>query len=74
MVMILERDYNKKTIDDVRRTGARITFITDGDVAGAIAPSLDESGIDILLGIGATAEGVLAACALKSLGVKSKED
>ena len=52
----------------MRSTGARIRLITDGDVAGAIATAWSESGADILLGIGGTPEGVIAAAALKCMG------
>ena len=55
-------------INDVRRTGARIRLISDGDVAGALMAALPESGIDVLLGTGGTPEGVLAACALRCTG------
>ena len=67
-VVILDRDRHRDLIQQVRRAGARVRLITDGDVAGAIAPSLPESGIDLLMGIGASAEAVLAAAAVKTLG------
>ena len=53
---------------EIRETGARIKFITDGDVAGAIMAARDGTGIDLLLGIGGTPEGIIAACAMKCLG------
>jgi len=52
----------------LREAGARVRLITDGDVAGAIAPSIFDSGIDLLMGIGASAEAVLASVAIKCLG------
>jgi fructose-1,6-bisphosphatase II len=52
----------------VRQSGARISLITDGDVAGAISTAWPDSGVDVLLGIGGTPEGVLAAAALKCMG------
>jgi fructose-1,6-bisphosphatase II len=52
----------------VRAAGARIRLITDGDVAGALMTAWPDSGVDVLVGIGGTPEGVLAACALKSMG------
>jgi fructose-1,6-bisphosphatase II len=52
----------------VRDAGARIKFITDGDVAGAILAVRDGSGADLLLGIGGTPEGIITACAVKCLG------
>jgi fructose-1,6-bisphosphatase class II len=67
-VIILDRDRHKELIDEVRKCGCRIMLIRDGDIAGAIAPALEDSGIDILLGIGAAPEGVIAAAALKCLG------
>jgi len=67
-VIMLERDRHKKLMQQVRAAGARVRLITDGDVAGAIAPSLPNSGIDLLMGIGASTEAVLAAGAIKILG------
>ena len=55
-------------VDEIRATGARIKFITDGDVAGAIMAARPDTGIDLLLGIGGTPEGIIAACAMKCLG------
>ena len=67
-VVVLDRDRHKELILQIRKSGARVRLITDGDVAGAIAPCLPESGIDLLMGIGASAEAVLAAAAIKTLG------
>jgi len=67
-VIVLERPRHEQLIKEIREAGARVRTITDGDVAGAIAPSLPESGIDMLLGIGASTEAVLAAAAIKILG------
>lgn len=67
-VVILERPRHEKLIKEVRNIGARIILISDGDISGAIAPSIPESGIDMLLGIGAAPEGVISAAALKCLG------
>lgn len=67
-VVILERDRHKEIIGQIRKTGARVRLITDGDVAGGIASSLPESGIDLLMGIGGSTEAVLAAVAIKILG------
>ncbi|MFH1056847.1 MAG: fructose-bisphosphatase class II, partial [Candidatus Micrarchaeota archaeon] len=57
----------KQLIEDIRKTGARIKLISDGDVSGAISPCLEESGIDLLLGVGGAPEGVIAAAAVKCL-------
>ncbi len=67
-IVILERDRHTELIAKVRRLGARILLIGDGDVSAGIAASLEESGIDMLLGIGAAPEGVITAAALKCLG------
>jgi fructose-1,6-bisphosphatase II len=66
--VILDRDRHKDLISEVRQAGARIRLITDGDVAGAISTAWQESGVDILFGIGGTPEGVIAAAALKCMG------
>jgi fructose-1,6-bisphosphatase II len=66
--VILDRDRHKDLIAEVRQAGARIRLITDGDVAGAISTAWQESGVDILFGIGGTPEGVIAAAALKCMG------
>jgi fructose-1,6-bisphosphatase II len=68
-VVILDRDRHAEMIQRVREIGARVFLITDGDVAGAVAAATSRrSGIDLLLGIGGTPEGVVAAAALKCLG------
>ncbi len=66
--VILDRPRHADLIEEVRSIGARIRLITDGDVAGAIATAWSGSGADILLGIGGTPEGVIAAAALKCMG------
>lgn len=68
LVVILERDRHKDLIQAVRQAGARIRLITDGDVAGALMTALPETGVDVLMGIGGTPEGVIAVCALKCIG------
>jgi fructose-1,6-bisphosphatase II len=67
-VVVLERDRHIELIAGIRKAGARVRLITDGDIAGGIAPCMPESGIDLLMGIGASAEAVLAAAAIKILG------
>lgn len=67
-VVILRRDRHAALVDEVRATGARIKFISDGDVAGAIMAARPDTGVDMLLGIGGTPEGVLAAAAIKCTG------
>jgi len=66
--VILDRPRHASLIEEVRATGARIRLIADGDVAAALATAWPASGTDILLGIGGTPEGVIAAAALKCMG------
>jgi fructose-1,6-bisphosphatase II len=66
--VILERERHADLINEVRSTGARIKLITDGDVAASISAAWPESGVDLLIGIGGTPEGVISAVALKCLG------
>jgi fructose-1,6-bisphosphatase II len=68
VVCLLDRPRHEKMVNDVRRTGAAIRLIGDGDVAAAIAPSLPESGVDAYIGIGGSPEAVLAAAAIRCLG------
>jgi fructose-1,6-bisphosphatase II len=67
-VIILQRPRHDELIREVREIGARIRLIPDGDVAGALMTCMPESGIDALLGIGGTPEGILAACAIRAMG------
>jgi fructose-1,6-bisphosphatase II len=67
-VVILDRPRHNEIIRDCREAGARIRLSPDGDVAGAISVAWPESGADLLIGIGGTPEGVIAAAALKCLG------
>ena len=67
-VVILDRPRQEAMIKEVRLTGARISLIPDGDVAGALMTSTTGTGIDVLLGVGGTPEGVLAAAALRCTG------
>src|SRR5258706_9101055 len=68
MVIILARPRHEALIKEVRKAGARIRLIGDGDVAAAIATSKPETGIDLLMGIGGAPEGVIAAAALRCVG------
>lgn len=67
-VAILDRPRHANLIAAVRRVGARIRMINDGDVAGALMTAMPETGIDVLMGIGGTPEGVIAACGLRAMG------
>jgi fructose-1,6-bisphosphatase II len=66
--VILERPRHNALIEEVRKAGARVQLISDGDVSAAISTCLEDSGIDILFGIGGAPEGVLAAAALRAVG------
>ncbi|MGW0004048.1 class II fructose-bisphosphatase [Nocardia grenadensis] len=67
-VCILDRPRHGDLIQEVRHAGARIRLISDGDVAGAIAAARPDSGTDILVGIGGTPEGIIAAAAMRCMG------
>ncbi len=68
MAIILDRPRHEGMIAEIRKSGARIRIIPDGDVAAALMTAWPDSGVDVLIGIGGTPEGVLAACALKAMG------
>jgi fructose-1,6-bisphosphatase II len=67
-VCVLDRQVNHKLVENIRKTGARIKYITDGDISGAIATAIGDNTIDIMMGIGGAKEGVISAAALKCLG------
>ena len=68
MIVILDRPRHNEMVERIRRAGARIRFISDGDVAGALLAAREGTGVDLLWGIGGTPEGVLSATAIKCLG------
>lgn len=68
MVVILDRPRHKDLIQEVRKTGARIQLIGDGDVSAAVAAAWPETGIDLLIGVGGAPEGVISAAAMRCLG------
>jgi fructose-1,6-bisphosphatase II len=67
-VVILDRPRHQQLVREVRDAGARIKFISDGDVAGAISAARPGTGVDLLMGIGGTPEGIIAAAALRCMG------
>jgi fructose-1,6-bisphosphatase II len=67
-VCVLDRPRHEDLVQQVRAAGARITFMSDGDVAGAIMAARETTGVDLLLGIGGTPEGIIAAAAMTCLG------
>ncbi len=68
VVCVLDRPRHEELIQRIRKTGAAIRMIGDGDIAGAIAPSMPDSGVDVYMGIGGSPEAVIAAAAIKCLG------
>ena len=67
-VVVLERDRHESLIAELREVGAKVRLIMDGDVAPAIAAARDGTGVDMLMGVGGTPEGVISAAAIKCLG------
>ena len=68
IVMTLKRDRHNDFIAAVRKSGAALRLITDGDITAAVSPSLADSGVDIYYGVGGSPEGILTAAALNALG------
>ena len=68
MVVMLDRERHKDAVAQIRESGARIRFITDGDVSAALLAVTENTGVDLLWGIGGTPEGVLSAAAIKCMG------
>lgn len=68
VVMMLDRPRHKDMVAEIRRVGASLRMIGDGDIAAAMAPSIPESNIDLYMGIGGSPEAVLAAAGIKCLG------
>ena len=67
-VVVLERDRHEELIAELRASGARVNLIRDGDVAPSIAACDPSTGVDMLMGIGGTPEGVISAAAIKCMG------
>ena len=67
-VVVLDRDRHEQLIAELRDAGAKVRLITDGDVAPSIAAARPGTGVDLLMGIGGTPEGVISAAAIKCLG------
>jgi fructose-1,6-bisphosphatase II len=68
MVVVLDRPRHQEGIEEVRRAGARVRLITDGDVSAALLAASDRSPVTLLWGIGGTPEGVISAAAIKCIG------
>ncbi|MDY6055349.1 class II fructose-bisphosphatase [Micrococcus sp.] len=67
-VCVLDRPRHEGLVRQIREAGARVKFILDGDVAGAIAAARPDTGVDMMMGIGGTPEGIVTACAIKATG------
>jgi fructose-1,6-bisphosphatase II len=67
-VVILDRPRHDKLISEVRAAGARIKLIPDGDISGGLMTAIEDTGLDVLMGIGGSPEAVVTACALKCMG------
>ncbi|MCW2749446.1 MAG: glpX [Aeromicrobium sp.] len=67
-VCVLDRPRHQGIVDEIRATGARVKFIIDGDVAGGITAARPDTGVDLLIGVGGTPEGIITACAIKAIG------
>jgi fructose-1,6-bisphosphatase II len=67
-VVILDRPRHEKLISEVRAAGARIKLIPDGDISGGLMTAIEDTGLDVLMGIGGSPEAVVTACALKCMG------
>ncbi|MDN5746938.1 MAG: class II fructose-bisphosphatase [Pseudonocardia sp.] len=67
-VCVLDRPRHDQLVAEIRATGARINFLSDGDVAGAISAARPDTGVDMLYGIGGTPEGIITAAAMKCMG------
>lgn len=68
VVFILDRPRHEELIEEIRTAGARVLLRSDGDIAGALMAAYPGSGVDLLMGVGGVPEGVIAACAVKSMG------
>jgi len=68
IVMMLDRPRHKEIVDEIRKAGASLRMISDGDIAAAMAPSIPDSNVDLYTGIGGSPEAVLAAAGIKCLG------
>ncbi|WP_080795727.1 class II fructose-bisphosphatase [Corynebacterium pacaense] len=67
-VVVLDRPRHLELISDIRRAGAKVRLISDGDVAGAVAAAQNSNSVDMMMGTGGTPEGIITACAMKCMG------
>lgn len=67
-VCVLDREVNQKLVHEIRKTGARIIYLLDGDISAAISSAMNNSSIDMLMGVGGTKEGIISAAALRCFG------
>ena len=67
-VFVLDRPRHRDLVEEIRSAGARVLLRSDGDIAGALVAAFPQGQVDLLMGAGGVAEGVIAACAVKALG------
>ena len=67
-MFVLDKPRHQQLIEEIRQAGARIALHTDGDIMGALMAAIPGTGVDVLMGIGGTPEGVISAAAVKALG------
>jgi fructose-1,6-bisphosphatase II len=67
-VVVLDRPRHERLLTEIRQAGARVKLISDGDIAASLQAALPDTGVDVLMGIGGTAEGVISAAAIKCIG------
>jgi fructose-1,6-bisphosphatase II len=67
-VVVLDRPRHDQLLSEIRKTGARVKLISDGDISAAIQAALPDTGVDVLMGVGGTPEGVLSAAAIICIG------
>jgi fructose-1,6-bisphosphatase II len=67
-VVVLDRPRHEKLLSDIRQAGARVRLISDGDISAAVHAAMPSSGIDVLMGVGGTPEGVISAAAIHCIG------
>ena len=67
-VFVLDKPRHRDLVEEIYRTGARVSLYPAGDIAGAIMAAIPDSEVDVLMGTGGTPEGIISACAIRALG------
>lgn len=68
VVFVLDKPRHQELVAEIRDAGAAVRLVTDGDVVGALLAAMPGTGIDVLMGVGGTPEGLISACAVRALG------